>query len=804
MFRYPLTLALALTSVATFADTNETTRLIDILRKGQWETWQIPDAARHQLAEQGASAIEPTCRAISADPTGRFFRWASAALHGVVHDARKKGEITGAQKALCRVLADRGHDARTRSLAATLLGRLGDGSASTALVQALSDAPLRASVARALGDIRAKEAAPTLRALLDKKLSRDARAACIEALGKIGDGGSIGSLAALTKSKDERIRFAALDALGQMPGGEASKLLTTATQTGDDRTKRRAALAMLRRGKALVAAGNIKALLAAGDRACQGCHAPIFADYERSLHRTKKKMTCGDCHGESVKHMEDYGETKPSKPTSKKLMVEQCGSCHFEFETPQECVYDSEGKLGHRFAWSSFKRVREIMTKVREEEPPWGMDLLVDESFDSGSLSGWATYPKGIWRVAEDGGNKALQLTRPSGFAGAVLKDYEVTDFVLTVRGRCTIKRGDIDLLFGWRDPAHLYFIHYAPFTRSGYNMIAVKNGGTRVPIHVEKKPPARLTGQEYHVLRVERYADTGEIRGYIDDLEKPIFTAVDKTFKSGLVGVGSYGDTGFFDDIRLYGKLARKRTIDLKKVRLPAARRPPKPKAPAKPRRIAKTKVDLRVPSGLKAVAADDFSSGKAERWRHRPGSKWRLAKVDGNFAYELAGSAKQGKIRAPGGMSIFNAAPVSDCCITVQARCLQKASVGGRDLCIFLGYQDPTHFYYVHFSNRSDRVHNAILEVDGKDRQPITAGKPTAARLVDQNWHQLKVERDVATGEIRAYIDDMKTPIMTAKDKTFSWGLVGVGAFDDLGYFDDVRLFGRRHAGQQKPVLP
>ena len=804
MFRYPLTAALALISVAALADTDETARLIAILRKGQWETWQVPDAARRQLTKQGAPAIEPTCRAMAADPTGRFFRWASAALHGMVHDAREKGQTKEVQAALSRVLADSEHPAQVRSLTATLLGRLGDGRASKALIQALSNPDLRPSAARALGDVQAKDGAPALRSLLGEKLNRDAHAACIQALGKIADEDSVGPLAAFSKSKDERIRFAALDALGQMPGEEATKILKTATESGDDRTKRRAALAMLRRGKALVAAGNIKALLAAGDRACQGCHAPIFADYERSLHRTKKKMTCGDCHGESVKHMEDYGETKPSKPASKKLMADQCGSCHFEFETAQECVYDSEGELDHRFAWSSYKRVREIMAKVREEEPPWGMDLLVDESFDSESLSAWLTYPKGVWRVAEDGGNQALQLAQPSGFAGAVLKDYEVTDFVLTVRGRCTIKSGDIDLLFGWRDPAHLYYIHYAPFTRPGYNMIAVKNGGTRVPIHIEKKPPARLTGQEYHVLRVERYADTGEIRGYIDDLEKPIFTAVDKTFKSGLVGIGSYGDAGFFDDVRLYGKLARKRTIDLNKVRLPAARRRPKPKAPAKPRKITKVKVDLRVSSGLQAVADDDFSSGRAERWQHRPGNKWRLTKVDGDFAYELAEPGRQGKIRAPGGMSIFKADPVSDCCFTVQARCMQKASVGGRDLCVFLGYQDPTHFYYVHFSNRSDRVHNAILKVDGKAREPITAGKPTAARLSDQNWHQLKVERDVATGEIRAYIDDMKTPIMTAKDKAFSWGLVGVGTFDDWGYFDDVQVFGKRHPGSQKPTLP
>jgi hypothetical protein len=31
-----------------------------------------------------------------------------------------------------------------------------------------------------------------------------------------------------------------------------------------------------------------------------------------------------------------------------------------------------------------------------------------------------------------------------------------------------------------------------------------------------------------------------------------------------------------------------------------------------------------------------------------------------------------------------------------------------------------------------------------------------------------------------------------MQATDKTFVWGQIGVGSFDDTGNFDDVRLWG------------
>ncbi len=52
----------------------------------------------------------------------------------------------------------------------------------------------------------------------------------------------------------------------------------------------------------------------------------------------------------------------------------------------------------------------------------------------------------------------------------------------------------------------------------------------------------------------------------------------------------------------------------------------------------------------------------------------------------------------------------------------------------------------------------------------------------------------RTVADGGIAIYWDDMKTPIMTATDKTFTWGQVGIGSFDDSGHWGDVKVYGKR----------
>ena len=56
---------------------------------------------------------------------------------------------------------------------------------------------------------------------------------------------------------------------------------------------------------------------------------------------------------------------------------------------------------------------------------------------------------------------------------------------------------------------------------------------------------------------------------------------------------------------------------------------------------------------------------------------------------------------------------------------------------------------------------------------------------------WHKVRLERRVADGSIRVYFDDLTRPIMQAEDKTFLWGFIGFGSFDDTGMVDNVRIW-------------
>ena len=112
-------------------------------------------------------------------------------------------------------------------------------------------------------------------------------------------------------------------------------------------------------------------------------------------------------------------------------------------------------------------------------------------------------------------------------------------------------------------------------------------------------------------------------------------------------------------------------------------------------------------------------------------------------------------------------------------------------QDMCLFFGYQDPAHFYYVHLGRRADSHSNQIMIVDGAPRKMITQ-KQSPGTPWTKGWHRVKVVRRVAQGAIEIYFDDMTKPHMAASDKKFAWGQVGIGSFDDTGNWDDVKLSG------------
>jgi gluconolactonase len=195
------------------------------------------------------------------------------------------------------------------------------------------------------------------------------------------------------------------------------------------------------------------------------------------------------------------------------------------------------------------------------------------------------------------------------------------------------------------------------------------------------------------------------------------------------------------------------------------------------------------QVPEGYELAASLDFEDGSLDAVEVRLTSEWAIE--DGALSITTVGT--EGEVRAPFSYVTLPGHWVGDLVLTFRAKCHTDPEVQGRDVCAFLGWSDPTHFTYVHFSNTSDAVHNAILEVDGADRAPLELQSEPQAKLTDGQWHTFKVERTLSDGMIRGYVDDMETPCLVARDPEPWAGKVGVGAFDDKASFDDIRLYVR-----------
>ena len=187
------------------------------------------------------------------------------------------------------------------------------------------------------------------------------------------------------------------------------------------------------------------------------------------------------------------------------------------------------------------------------------------------------------------------------------------------------------------------------------------------------------------------------------------------------------------------------------------------------------------------------DFEDGKLDAWQATDPAAWRIEDgADGKVLALFGKSNYEPKVRSPLNINLIKDVVVGS--FVLELKMLSTTDdYGHRDLCLFFGAQDPSHFYYVHIANQSDAHANSIFIVDGKPRVSIAKTRTTGTKW-DDKWHTVRLVRDAENGTIEVFFDDSAEPIMTAVDKRFAWGRVGVGSFDDTGCYDDIRLWGRR----------
>ena len=185
-----------------------------------------------------------------------------------------------------------------------------------------------------------------------------------------------------------------------------------------------------------------------------------------------------------------------------------------------------------------------------------------------------------------------------------------------------------------------------------------------------------------------------------------------------------------------------------------------------------------------------ETFSNG-TEQWRTTDPQSWRLTALEGNPAFELHGDSKsyQPPVRSPHSMALYEGSSFQSFELHARVRTTHEA-YDHRDLCFIFGYQDPSHFYYVHLGQKTDPHANQVFIVNGAPRRKISTKTSRGTPWQEDTWHQVKIVRCVSSGNISVFFDDMTTATMTAQDTTFGRGLIGIGSFDDTGIWDDITV--------------
>ncbi len=191
--------------------------------------------------------------------------------------------------------------------------------------------------------------------------------------------------------------------------------------------------------------------------------------------------------------------------------------------------------------------------------PRPGSAVRFSDDFERGGLDAWQLPHAEDWEILAANGNHYLHMIRardpgeprrPLQFA--LLKNVKVGSF--DFRARVRREGRSMIVVFNYVDSLHFYYTHVSMDSgqkQPVHNGIFLVNDGPRVRIAGIDAPPA-LPDTAWHRIRVRRDVSSGRIDVWSDVQDQPLFTVVDRHFTSGQIGIGSFDETGDFDDVEL------------------------------------------------------------------------------------------------------------------------------------------------------------------------------------------------------------------------------------------------------------
>ncbi|HJN18537.1 MAG TPA: hypothetical protein QGH10_23755, partial [Armatimonadota bacterium] len=121
---------------------------------------------------------------------------------------------------------------------------------------------------------------------------------------------------------------------------------------------------------------------------------------------------------------------------------------------------------------------------------------------------------------------------------------------------------------------------------------------------------------------------------------------------------------------------------------------------------------------NGLPLIYEATFD-GDLGDWAMTDEDAWAITQEeDGDTVLSLKAQSKyKPPVRSPVNIARIADLEVSDFILEVRMRQTGR-EYGHRDMCVFFGYQDPSHFYYVHMATAADAHAHSVFLVNDEPR--------------------------------------------------------------------------------------
>lgn len=215
---------------------------------------------------------------------------------------------------------------------------------------------------------------------------------------------------------------------------------------------------------------------------------------------------------------------------------------------------------------------------------PDGYKLQYEQKFESKkSIKDFVMTDRSAWNFKKAQGNGVLALEGKSEYEPTYRSPHNIAlieglvfgDFVMDVEIQQTSVQGtpiaqfikehpnptesgayahrDFCFFFGFEDPDHYMYIHVAKTGDDNAHNVFVVNEAPRAPITDFRTVGADWGIDEWRKIRVVRDTKKGTVALYFDDMLTPVMVADDVPFEEGLIGFGSFDDTGWVDNIKIW-----------------------------------------------------------------------------------------------------------------------------------------------------------------------------------------------------------------------------------------------------------